>query len=592
MSKFLAVEWDEHEIRLAVASARAGVAVLERAFSVRLPPATDGKPVDPSTIGNALGAAVASEGLRKAETLAVVGRPSIELKDLSLPPAPDDELPDMVRFQAMRDFTQLQDDWPLDFIPLSGSAEESRQVLAAAISPETLGEARTICAKAGVELKHLVLRPCASASLLARHRPGPNRIRLLVDLLGDEVDLTVLADDRPIFMRTARLAGDSTTQEQFRAVVMEIRRTIAAMQNRLHGRRVDEVHLCGDGPHQATLGERIESELDLPTKLFDPFTSFEGASAIERKLPEHRGRFAPLLGMLADAAAGERQAIDFIDPRRRPAAKSYRREMTLAAALAAVLLLSFAAFTWFWTSRQESEIQQLADKSTNLDKQIEKGKKVQIEVRDLEKWMAGDVVWLDTLYRISTKAPKAQDVMLTGLTATTSNNGANLKMEGALRTHEQFTALENQLRKAGHVIAPGEFDQDAKSTKYPLSFKTDIGITPKMVAAWRAEAKSQKTQKDAKSPSAATKDKTTSTATTADATKPAAKVEEKSAAPAGDSAVKKEEAEPKAPADAKAATADKAKTPIDESKPKEGAAPAPAAPRLLYRPLANLQRRP
>ena len=56
--------------------------------------------------------------------------------------------------------------------------------------------------------------------------------------------------------------------------------------------------------------------------------------------------------------------------------------MTLAGALAAVLLLSFAAFTWLWTSRQENEIQQLADKSTNLDKQIEKGKKVQIEVRD------------------------------------------------------------------------------------------------------------------------------------------------------------------------------------------------------------------
>ena len=262
----------------------------------------DGKPVDPSTIGNALGAAVAGEGLRKAETLAVVGRPSIELKDLSLPPAPDDELPDMVRFQAMRDFTQLQDDWPLDFIPLSGSAEESRQVLAAAISAETLGEARNLHEGRG-RVKAPRIAAMRVGFAVARHRPGPNRIRLLVDLLGDEVDLTVLADDRPIFMRTARLAGDSTSQEQFRAVVMEIRRTIAAMQNRLHGRRVEEVHLCGDGPHQATLGERIESELDLPTKLFDPFTSFEGASAIERKLPEHRGRFAPLLGMLADAAA-------------------------------------------------------------------------------------------------------------------------------------------------------------------------------------------------------------------------------------------------------------------------------------------------
>ena len=120
MSKLLAVEWDEHEIRLAVASPRAGAAVLEKAFSVRLPPPPEGKPVDPTTIGNELRAAVSGEGLRKAETLAVVGRPSIELKDLSLPPAPDDELPDMVRFQAMRDFTQLQDDWPVAALALTG----------------------------------------------------------------------------------------------------------------------------------------------------------------------------------------------------------------------------------------------------------------------------------------------------------------------------------------------------------------------------------------------------------------------------------------------------------------------------------------
>ncbi len=168
--------------------------------------------------------------------------------------------------------------------------------------------------------------------------------------------------------------------------------------------------------------------------------------------------------------------------------------------------------------------------------------------------------------------------MLTGLTATTNNVGANLKMEGALRTHEQFKALEKQLRMAGHVIAPGEFDQDAKSTKYPLTFKTDIGITPKMVAAWRMEAKAQKNQKGANSPSAATKDSEPSKAPAAEATKPTPKVEEKAAAPAGDSAVKKEGAEPKVPADTNAPTADKAKTPIDESKPKEGAAPAPSAP--------------
>ena len=62
-----------------------------------------------------------------------------------MPPAPDEELPDMVRFQAMRDFTQLSDDTPLDFIPLRADGEEHRNVLAAAISNELLSEIRATC---------------------------------------------------------------------------------------------------------------------------------------------------------------------------------------------------------------------------------------------------------------------------------------------------------------------------------------------------------------------------------------------------------------------------------------------------------------
>jgi hypothetical protein len=329
---------------------------------------------------------------------------------------------------------------------------------------------------------------------------------------------------------------------------------------------VDEVHLCGDGPHQTTLAERIESELDLPTELFDPFANFEGARAIERKLPEHRSRFVPLLGMLADAGAGERQAIDFINPRRRPAAKSYRREMLLGAALAAVLLLSFAGFTWLWTSGLDSDIQQLAGKSTNLDRDIDQGKKVQREVAEIEKWMAGDVVWLDMLYRISTKAPKAQDAMLTGLTATTNNQGAVLKLEGAVRTHEQFKNLEKQLRAEKVHIAPGEVDQDVKSTKYPLTFKSDVLITPQMAKASRELAKAQRGAAGATMPSKTSKE------TPADSAK---KVEEKTSPPADSSTVKKDAADAKA--EVKEAPAETKSAPA-ETKPAEVAAPSSAAP--------------
>ena len=139
MSKYLALEWDEHEMRVAIAEparqhGRAGARVCGR--RCRRPPRTS-RTTRPSVAG-VLREALAGESVRKIETLAVVGRTSIELKEMSLPPAPDDELPDMVRFQAMRDFTQLSDDTPLDFIPLPGEDAEHRNVLAAAISNELL----------------------------------------------------------------------------------------------------------------------------------------------------------------------------------------------------------------------------------------------------------------------------------------------------------------------------------------------------------------------------------------------------------------------------------------------------------------------
>ena len=80
--------------------------------------------------------ALAEHGLSRIEALVAVGRASIELRFLSTPPAPEEELPDLVRFQAVRQFTTLGDDWPLDFVPLSPNADGGINVLAAAISPD------------------------------------------------------------------------------------------------------------------------------------------------------------------------------------------------------------------------------------------------------------------------------------------------------------------------------------------------------------------------------------------------------------------------------------------------------------------------
>jgi Tfp pilus assembly PilM family ATPase len=483
MPKYLALEWDEHELRVATASQRGNTAVLERAFAVPLAAAED-KPHDAAMVAGVLREALAGESVRKIETLAVVGRPSIELKELSLPPAPDDELPDLVRFQAMRDFTQLSDDTPLDFIPLRADGEEHRNVLAAAISNDLLSEIRATCTQAGLDLRHLVLRPVAAASLLRRHKPAVGQVRMFVDLLGEEVDLTVLDDDSPLLMRTTRLPGDAGQPEFCRPVFLEIRRTIASVQNKLHGRRVESIWLCGDGRSQQLLADMVRSELELPTELFDPFTAFEQSGALRGRLPEHHSRYAPLLGMLADAAAGDRHSIDFLEPRRRPQAQTRRREATIAAVCIAALALIFVGWTWWRLKSLDDEIAELGRRGSDLDKQLKQNVQVEKEAAELDKWLAGDVPWLDVLFRLSTNAPKAEEVMLTGLKADVEKGGGGKLTLDVLAADS--SKVGTQFEKTYPNTTRGTIDYDGKVSRYPWKFKSETKIDPKTIAELKA----------------------------------------------------------------------------------------------------------
>ena len=138
MSRLFAIEWDAAEARVAAGRARTGGGlILEHAFTVELPQGVAGGPETGSKeIGARIAKALAERGLTRGEALVAVGRTSIELRFLTLPPMPPEELPDSVRLQAVRQFSTLGDDWPLDFVLLDANKDRGTNVLAAAISPE------------------------------------------------------------------------------------------------------------------------------------------------------------------------------------------------------------------------------------------------------------------------------------------------------------------------------------------------------------------------------------------------------------------------------------------------------------------------
>ncbi len=481
MARFLALEWDETEARVAVANARGDQVVFEQAFSVALEPGqTEGEQVR-TTVGEQIGAALAARRIGHVDTLVAVGRSSVELRRMSLPPAPDDELPDMVRFQAVREFNVLEEDWPLDFLPIDDDPQQPRNVLAATIRPELVEEIRHTCEAAGLKPARLVLRPAAAASLLCRRRPPePGEVRLLVDPSLDEADLTAMIGRKVVYQRRARLPGDPLAAASAAdALVSEVRRTMAAVHNQLGGRRVQSIVLCGAGPQPAAIVESIRSQLSASAELFDPFDGLPMEGPLRRKSPDRPGRFAPLLGMLWDELEQTPHAFDFLNPRRRPKPPSRRNTYVAAGLAAALVVLALPLSSWLEGSWLKGDIDKLSAASKDLDQKIEQVAKLERAAEEIEEWMSAEVVWLDELRWLSQEFPEAQDAMLAQLTLAVNAAGrGEMILDGLARDVDAVNRLDRGLRDESHRVAGKAKSEDRSRAHYSVHFRSSLLISP------------------------------------------------------------------------------------------------------------------
>ena len=118
-------------------------------------------------VGKQIVEALAARGIGQVDALVAVGRGSVELRQLQLPAAPEDELPKMVQLRAMLEFNELDEKWPLDFVPIDepgGPSQRAGRRDRAGIRVERI---RAVCQQSGLQMQRVLLRSCAAAALLA-----------------------------------------------------------------------------------------------------------------------------------------------------------------------------------------------------------------------------------------------------------------------------------------------------------------------------------------------------------------------------------------------------------------------------------------
>ncbi len=471
MARWLAIEYDRKQARLAVASTRGEQLVIENLTAV---PLAEGEQA-----GDLLAATMREQRIGKGPVLVSIPRASVELKPLTLPPSPDAELPELVRFQALREFNALGENWPLDFLPLTDNELESRQVLAAAISPDVLKEVRALCQKLGGDPERIVLRPCAAASLFLRREEARRQpICLLVDLLPGEADLTAVVRGRVVFTRTARLAHDVIEDPtNTRALIAEVRRSLAAVHNQLGADRVEAVYLWGDTPAHTAVAKEMAAVVELPVATCPPLDGIRQAdSFVAAARPEH---FVSLLGALADQAEKSQPAFDFLHPREAPPPPSQKRLILLATAAAVTLA---AVGIWFllrslaaWDSRIEAANQQMKQTEPMLKQAGEIEKRV-AAIRD---WQQSNISWLDEVYYLSDRAPDFRQALLTRLQMSSYvAGGGELQLEGMVQQSSDVDELERAIRDENHRVEAKSRQQDGKNPRYAWRFRSQVIVAP------------------------------------------------------------------------------------------------------------------
>ena len=536
MVKLIAAEWDDRELRMVSVTTTGRTFVVDRilASSFR-PQSVDRDAVD--TLGATSSMVAPSDSeitsvLRKLSSQAdAVGsdvflnvpRSKVELRNFSLPQASVDDLPDMVRFAAMRQFANLGDAWPIDFLVLpkgqlaTGSEGESAnaiasngivegnitEVLATAVAPSFVASMRRVCSDAGLNLVHLGLRPVSTSCLAidpVKQIIAPEETVLVIDIAPDEAELVVMEGHQIVFIRTVRLVA-STDGTLPKLPAAEVKRTLIAAMNSRSGISVKRIILWGSHVEMNSMVFEWSGAVSLPIECIDPFSIIPNKSPVDTKLEGSLARFAPLLGLLLQRQVGAppikllgvtvREAtpqvtpwssltINFLSPRQRTIPPRPIRQYILAGIATGLLLVGGAGWYRSTHAALDTEVSDLLRQVAAQNDPMKLAQKNTNEWQRISRFLEGDIQWLDQLEYLSSNSLLPVQ-MLMGDTVFSIDPVANRGIVGtrvALSSQELEPVLESKLRDAIHQVgAKGVNRSSDKNTIYPWIVEPEIIVS-------------------------------------------------------------------------------------------------------------------
>ena len=509
MPHWIATSWDKNQILILAAKIKKGKAFYEKAVRI-LPdlPAdkTTAQTEDvlgftPETVKAKLRHFVQQERLGKYDTVVVIGRDDVEVRSMVFPPVPNDEIPDMAKFQASKEFTEFDPTASLDYVLFDGVKKDKRHILAASLTKTRRDAVEDVITGAGLDLQRIVLGPCESAKRFAtitvqQKTGGAGKTTLFVEMGEISATLVLLYRGQPAFVRTAHFPKsvwgelEQVNKKQFenadelvkwKWLTSEFKRTIVAAINDVPSEKIDEIVLCGVGERYEKLMVLLEEAIAVPVSLFNVWRFENREGEIKNHLPVFEEQFLPLIGALTAALAEKPNALDFKNPKRKPEKRTNRNLITAIVAACVLLVITTGAWGFFRRMAFEDELRQLQSEHAELVRQTANHDQLYQQSSEINKWKKnGEVNWLQQLEWLSDSLPRSQDVIVTGtlsLSAPASNTSPTIGFTANTRGTAIIPQLEAGLRDDTHTVTSPKLTE-SKDRTYTHTAAITVKIVP------------------------------------------------------------------------------------------------------------------
>lgn len=481
MPDFLALDWENDQLCGLEAHVSGDRVRVKNCLCLRFPEQMDASQ-EPGQVGRWLKEELARAGVTARQVLIALPREKAVVRQLELPHTPDDELADLVRYQAAAKSSMSLDQLLLDFLPLPSRGDrDGRDVLMATISTETANRMREITDAAELELVSIGISSVATAELVARvesrRRDDSSGMSLVIAQHGHRVEISMLRNRHLLLTHSMLLAG-ADEQRDIQSILSEISRFRVALERQHVDVQIARAWVVGTEQETGNLCQALHERLSCTVRPLDPLVDtdvgFPGGDA-----PGSRALYAGPVGMLLSRAEPTVGGIDFLNPRRAPA-KTERWKVQTGLIAAGVLLIAAVSYGGLKLHLYNlgDKIGNMQDDLQELDIKVSRGEPTLKSAALIDGWVAGGVNWLDKMRDANGVSPGTDRVYFTDLhfSTATGNAAGRISGTGYARERPDVDDLNQRLDDRGFRVKPPQIDTSRKDAKYPYRFELDIEL--------------------------------------------------------------------------------------------------------------------